>query len=256
MPSVALAPDAVGAEATHGSARSSAAPGAQAKAASSPVPAPSAQRLQRYSASLELRVSSPRAVSTASSAALAIANALGGHLTTAKVETGAKTGSASLVLRVPVTRVQAAVRRLSRLGTIVSADVSVQDLQTQVDSTNRLLRRLRARLAAWRALPATETTQRHVDALMSQIRRRQIARASTVRTAQEATIRLRVATAAPAPVARSGHGPLHNLGVALRWAGIAAVYVLAFAVPAALLGALVWLAARAVRRRREDRLLA
>ncbi len=59
---------------------------------------------------------------------------------------------------------------------------------------------------------------------------------------------------APAPV-HKGHGPLHNLGVAFRWIGIVAVYVVALAAPFVLLGVLVWLVVRAVRRRRENDLL-
>ena len=59
---------------------------------------------------------------------------------------------------------------------------------------------------------------------------------------------------APAPV-HKGDGPLHNLGVAFRWIGIVAVYVVALAAPFVLLGLLVWLVVRAVRRHRENELL-
>jgi hypothetical protein len=52
-----------------------------------------------------------------------------------------------------------------------------------------------------------------------------------------------------------GHGPLHDLGAAFRWMGIGAVYALALAAPFVLLGLLVWLVARAVRRHRENELL-
>jgi hypothetical protein len=236
--------------------RNSANPGVMEKAAPPTVPTPSGKRLQDYSASLELRVANATAVSNTSNRALQIASSLGGYLTTVNVTTGDKEGYANLVLRIPVNRVQEAVRRLSALGTIVSENVSVQDVQSQVDSTNRLLGRLRARLAAWRALPQTETTVKHIDALTAQIRRLQINRASTIRTAQLATIHLQLTTNTPAPVVHHGHGPLHNLGVIFRWAGIGAVYALALGGPLAVLVVLGWLIVRAARRRREDKLLA
>ena len=253
---VPYAADSAGSADAASPTRSSANPGAMEKAAAPAVPAPSSKRVQKYSAALELRVASANAVSNASNRALAIANSLGGYLTTVNVSTGEKSGYANLVLRIPVNRVQEAVRRLSALGTIVSENVAVQDLQSQVDSTNRLLGRLRARLAAWRALPQTETTLKHIDALTAQIRRLQIGRASTIRTAQYATIHLVLSTGKPTPVVHHGHGPLHNLGVAFRWAGIGAVYALALGVPLAALIALGWLLVRSLRRRREDRLLA
>jgi hypothetical protein len=51
------------------------------------------------------------------------------------------------------------------------------------------------------------------------------------------------------------HGPLHGVGVALKWLGVGAVYALAIGAPVALLLGLVWLAVRTVRRRRENALL-
>ena len=54
---------------------------------------------------------------------------------------------------------------------------------------------------------------------------------------------------------KAHHGPLHGLVVALRWIGIAAIYVLALGAPALLLVGLGWLAVRTIRRRRENALL-
>ncbi len=82
----------------------------------------------------------------------------------------------------------------------------------------------------------------------------QRAEAATIRTARYATIRLHLGTAAPKP-APAHHGPLHGLRVVFRWVGIGAVYVLALGAPLLLVGWLVWIAARTIRRRREDALL-
>jgi hypothetical protein len=48
---------------------------------------------------------------------------------------------------------------------------------------------------------------------------------------------------------------LHGLGVAFRWIGIGAVYAFALGTPLVVVLALLWLALRTVRRRREDALL-
>ena len=96
--------------------------------------APSATRVQDYSATLSLRVRNAKAVSGATTQALRIVAALGGHPQTVRVNTSGKDGTAYLVLRVPVGRVQDAVRRLGALGTIVGENVTIQDLQAQAST--------------------------------------------------------------------------------------------------------------------------
>src|SRR5262249_47495877 len=111
--------------------------------------------------------------------------------------------------------------------------------------------RLEARLSHWQSQPASTEAEQHVAALTAQIAKLQRGRASTIHAASYATVSVQMTTRpAPAPV-HHGHGPLHNLGVAFRWIGIVAVYVLALAAPFLLVGALVWLAVRAVRRHGE-----
>ena len=96
--------------------------------------------------------------------------------------------------------------------------------------------------------------QRRILQLVAQIQKLQRTEAATLRTARYATVDLTLTTPQPAP-AKHHHGPLHGLGVAFRWIGIGAVYALAIGVPLVLLAALAWLAARTIRRRREDALL-
>ena len=91
--------------------------------------------------------------------------------------------------------------------------------------------------------------------MTAQIAKLRRGRASTIHAASYATVSVQMTTKpAPIPV-RSGQGSLHDLGVAFRWLGIGAVYVLALAAPFVLLGALVWLVLRVVRRHRENELL-
>jgi hypothetical protein len=217
--------------------------------------APNANRVQRYSASLELRVHDAGDISYASKRAVAIAHSLGGYEQRINVDTARKSGYASIVLRIPKTHVQETVRRLTVLGTIVSEDVQVQDLQGQVNATDRLIARLQKRLADLRAHVQDTQTIQQIAALTARIERLQRSRAATVRSARYATVNLQLTTRTPAAPVHHGHGPLHGLGVTFRWIGIGAVYALALGVPAALLVLLAWSGARSVRRRREDALL-
>src|SRR5581483_2842027 len=81
-------------------------------------------RLQRTEASLDLRVHNP---SSSTTKATRIATSLGGYAES--VSYSSRPGSASLVLRVPVQDVKAALARLEGLGTVVAQNLNVTDLQ-------------------------------------------------------------------------------------------------------------------------------
>jgi hypothetical protein len=219
------------------------------------TPAPSPTRAQRYGATIGLRVASPRAVSDAVKDALRITTLLGGHPTSVHASASGKSGTADLVLRIPRRHVQEAVTRLSQLGTITSEQVDIQDLQAGIDTTDRTIARLQKQLATLRAEPETPQRDATIAALTTRIERLQRGQAATLRSAQLATVRLHVATPAPPAPVHQGHGPLHGIGVAAYWTGIGAVYAVAFGLPLLILGALVFLVVRAVRRRRVDALL-
>lgn len=219
------------------------------------LPAPAPNRVQRITTSLALRLPNTQAVSDASKQAVAITRSLGGYPRALNVDAEGRTGYASLVLRIPKRNVQRAVARLSALGTIVAENVRIEDIQAQVDATARKIARLEARLSYWRGQPTSTEAEQHVAALTEQIAKLRRGRASTIHAASYATVSVQMTTKpAPAPV-HKGHGPLHDLGLAFRWIGIGAVYALALAAPFLLLGGLVWLVIRAVRRHRENELL-
>jgi hypothetical protein len=229
---------------------------ANAKTFSATVPAPEAGRLQNYRAYLELRVPKAADVSRASQQAQTITRSLGGYVLAVTVDARGKRGSAGLRLRVPRQQVQEAVARLSQLGTVVAENVQVEDLQAQVNANDRRVARLQQRLRDLRAKEQTDEVKRQIAALTKQIQQLQRTRATTVREAHYATIQLDIATKKAAAAKHdSGPGPLHGLGVAFRWIGIGAVYALALGTPFVVLLVLLWLAARAVRRRREEALL-
>lgn len=245
--------------AAHGSV-AAAAPGAFARAGAgtaTALPAPSPNRVQRISTSLELRVANAQAVSSATKKAVAVARSLGGYPSRLNVDAAGRTGYATVVLRIPKEHLQQAVTRLSALGTIVGENVSLQDLQAQVDASAGKLKRLEARLAYWQAQPQTDQAQKQVASFEAAIAKLERSRNATIRSASYATLTLQLTSrAAPTPLAvHKGHGPLHGLGIALRWLGIGAIYAVALGGPVVAVVALLWLAARGVRRRREEALL-
>ena len=232
----------------HGAAVS----GARALSPLAPQPAPG--RVQRYGASLTLRVATADGVSNGVKRALAITASLGGHPTSVHASAQGRGASADLVLKIPRANVQAAIRELSALGTITAEQVDIQDLTERLNATDRTIARLQAQLATLRGQPQTPAVVRQIGALTAQVQQLQRAEASTIRTAHFATVSLHLRTPPP-PVVHRGSSRLHGLVVAVTWLGIGALYALALGVPVALVCLVLWLLVRALRRRREEELL-
>jgi hypothetical protein len=255
-----LAPTATSESAGSAGAQDSLAPSAKAAGGTAhyalTTPAPSARRAQKYSATIALTLPTSKAISDATTRALRIVHALGGYPLTVRVDAARKDGDSYLVVKVPRTRVQDAVRRLGALGTIVGENVQIQDLQGGVDTTSRRIDRLRRKLVALHNRPQTDETKKQIAAIAAQLERLRLKRAATLRAAQYATVRLQMETPSkPAPKQAADHGPLHGLGIALHWVWIGAVYALVLGGPLVLLVALGWFLGRGWRRRREERLL-
>jgi hypothetical protein len=212
-------------------------------------------RVQVYDAYLALRLASATAVSDGVKSALRIASSLGGYPASVHATSEAKVASADLVLKIPRAHVQEAIARLSALGTITGENVDIQDKTAALNATDRKIARLQKQLKELRAQTPSATTSKRIAALESQIARLQRASAATKRSAHYATVQLHLTSAKAIVPHKQGHGPLHGVVVALTWLGIGAVYALAIGTPLAVLALLLWLAARVVRRRREDALL-
>ncbi|MBA3842217.1 MAG: DUF4349 domain-containing protein [Actinobacteria bacterium] len=221
------------------------------------APTPSATRAQDYGAFLALRVPTPERVSDGVKDALHITGALGGYPTSVHATSTKRTAVADLTLKVPRTRVQQAITKLSGLGTIASERVDVQDVQAGLDQTGRTIDRLQRRLRDLRAQTQTPVTVRQIASLTARVESLQRSRAAAAQKARYATVSLHLATPQTKKIApaKHGHGPLHGLGVAFHWIWIGAVYALALGLPLLALAGLLWLALRSVRRRREDALL-
>jgi Domain of unknown function (DUF4349) len=218
----------------------------------------SSGRLQQYAASLRVQVKDLDALSDATKHAMRVARLLGGYV--ASVEYSAPRdgrGGASIVVRVPIDRVQDAVDEYSALGTILAQHVSIVDVTKVVEEQAREIARLRADIARLEAGGVTPAERPQLDADKARLDYLIKRKAATVRRAQLARVSLELTTKpkrAAAPAGRFDRTLSDAGGVLLREAEILA-YALIVAGPLLLIGAVGILAARSQRRRLERRLL-
>jgi hypothetical protein len=244
-----------------GSARSAATDRAAAPALGSglqqkslaPLSAPN--RVQQIEATLSLRVQSVDRVSSAMQSALRIARSFGGYPVYVDAGSQAKRASADLTLKVPRAHLREAMMRLSRLGTITSEHLDVQDVTAGINDTDLAITRLQRELEQLRKQEQTTAVQRKIAQLTATVARLQRQKAATLRNAHFATISLHLATKQVLTRHNVHHGPLHRLGTMLMWLGIGTIYAVVLGTPIALVALLFWLGARTMRRRREDALL-
>ena len=97
--------------------------------------------------------------------ALDLTRSLGGYVVSSSVATGEE-GSAAITVRVPVAKVQDAITGLSDLGRIVSQQVSIEDLQAQLDELEQREAAVRGQIARIRARLATESLDAQTEAVL------------------------------------------------------------------------------------------
>ena len=228
---------------------------------------PSSTRLNRYEAWLRVQVADDR-LSSATTRAMQIARAYGGYVALVDMNTPGNKGTASLVLRVPVTRVEDAVLRLGKLGEVKAQRVRIQDLTRQANVLRRQIVALQATIAKLERRLATGGVspderlrlQYQLDEAKRTLAQKTKTRAGTVREGTLATVSLAFSTPQAAVVAPHRAGRLERtardagafLVRELAWL-LYAVIVLA---PIALLAAALVFGIRTGRRRSEQRLLA
>jgi len=247
-------------------AGSALAPSAKAGAATSETaPSPTQDRAQRYSAQLTISVKDNDALSEATQSALTTARRLGGYVVSVQYAT-AETGAASMTLRVPTARVQDALVSLSGLGTIVTQQVQIDDLQGQVDELGKreaALRERIARLSARIAAPGLDAETKATLVARRDAARSELAqvRAQSTRVTGEArfaTIQLQLQTeqgSAVPPAPSRFDRALDEAVRILAWEATAVLYALVIAGPIALVALVARLARRLVRHREDERLL-
>lgn len=234
-------------------------------AAGAATPAPTPGRAQRYSAQLTLSVKDADALSSATQQALRITRDLGGYLVSVSYATS-DTGVSSLTLKVPTANVQDAVVRLTGLGTIVSQQVQIDDLQGQVDELTKRETALRGQIARLSArLTATDldaetraTLEARRDAARAELARVRTERAQVNAEARYATIQLTLQTpqTSAVPVAPSRwDDAVDRAGEILAVEAMVLLYALVILGPFALVAVLAWLGRRTLRRRQDEQLL-
>jgi uncharacterized protein DUF4349 len=234
---------------------------------SATTPPPAKQRAQDYRASLTIRVRSLGKLSDATKTAIRVTRAWGGYVVSANYAVPGENGESTLTLRIPVQHVQAAIQRFSDLGTLAAQDISIRDVQGQLDTYTRDLFTIRERIAKLRAQltdPNLSAGQRASLELQVARARKAAAnlraeRTALAREASFATISLTLTTrdaAAAAPHHDSRvERMLRDAASVLALELALALYGLIVAAPLALLAALAFFAARLGRRRADDRLL-
>jgi hypothetical protein len=231
---------------------------------------PATGRAQEYRAELSVRVPGTPELSEATEEAMRITRRLGGFVVAARYEEpGDADGDSLLVVRVPVGRVQDAISQFSQLGTILAQNISVADLQAQLDRQADAIAAIKRRIARLETQledpTLDEETRNELKLQLLEARRNLTAReggraqtkrrAATARVALTLTTREQVAPPPP-PAEDSGVGAtlkdaLGVLATVLTWT-LASLIV---ASPALVLLALLVVAVRMRRRAEERRLL-
>jgi hypothetical protein len=215
------------------------------------APAPSQRRAQDYRASLTLLVEGTGDLSQTTQRALRTARRLGGYLVSVNYATPEPgEGTAAVRLRIPVSRVQAAIVQFSSLGEILAQNTQIADLQQGLDELTRRIRDLERRAAQARGAER--------DQLLAQIAALRAQRVQVNRQAAFATVDLNLTTHEPSkPEAAPGRFDRaldDAVGILLAELAIAA-YVLIVASPLLILLVAGFFGARAYRHHADQRLL-
>jgi hypothetical protein len=226
-------------------------------------------RLVHAVASLQVGVKSSN-LSAKTNEASQIVGSFGGYAQSVRYQaTHRGDGEAVLALRVPVQNAQKAIAKLGNLGTLLSQQVSTQDLQAKLNGQNSGIGSLRRAIAVYEnALQSTTLSASERVAIQIKLNnarhalaRLRHARNGTLASGATADISLLLTTRNHAIVAPH-HGGSTRIGRLLGSAahflaleGIIVLYALIVLAPVLLLGALAWWILRE-RRRREERLLA
>jgi Domain of unknown function (DUF4349) len=225
------------------------------------VPAAAPGRLQHTDASIRVRVDD---VGNATTRATRIATALGGYAQSVQYRTPQNRAAVSYIeLRIPAQNVKRALAQLGGLGTIVSQQISIEDLTNTLERQSAQIAELRRRIAALQAAlrdPALPDAQRVLLQIKLAESKRALAqrlhgRKSTLAAGATSRVSLvlenrKHAAAAPHHRARLGR-MLHSAVGFLAIEGIVLLFALIVASPVAVALTLLWL----WRRRAVDRLL-
>jgi hypothetical protein len=226
-------------------------------------------RLVHATASLQVGVKS-KDLSAKTNQASQIVASYGGYAQSIRYQASKQGyGDAVLSLRVPVQNAEKAIGKLNGLGTLLSQQVSTQDLQAKLTQQTSGIGSLRRAIAVYEkalestTLPASQRVdiQIKLNNARRALARLRHARVGTLAAGATASISLLLTTRNHAIVGHHKSGSTRIgrlLGSAahfLALEGIIVLYALIVLAPFLLLGALAWWIVHE-RRRREERLLA
>jgi hypothetical protein len=228
-------------------------------------------RLVHADATLQVRVADRSALTHATNQATQIVGALGGYAQSVQYQSSRNgAGNAFLQLRVPVGKAETALTKLGALGTLVSQQVSTQDLQQQLTQQTDSIGTLRREIAVYvqalqsASLSATERVALQIKLSNARHSLKLLKKARTATGASGATanISLTLTTNKDAGIVPAHHttGRFDRLlGSAARFLaleGIIVLYALVVLSPFLIIGGITWWILRERRRREESRLLA
>ncbi len=225
---------------------------------------PAQGRLQQYDASLTLRVPNGDRLSARTQQAMRLTRSLGGYVASASFDVPGRHGVSTLVLRIPIDRVQRALATFAGYGTMLSQKISVQDLQQRADAQTSRIAALRRAIAALEAQLQGSVTpvQRERLARLLSIEKSRLAAqqkrlGATVRRAEFARVALTFVTPADKASAAPGRfdRTLDDAGSVLARELEILLYVLVVGGPLLAIGGIAHVAARTQRRRSDQRLL-
>jgi hypothetical protein len=235
----------------------------------SPLVPPASGRHQDYEAFMTLRVKDLDALTDRTNEAMRIVRSFGGYVASVQQSTPTgRPGQADLVVRVPVGHVEAALVRLSDLGTVLDRQLSIVDLEQALRQQQDRIVRLKLFIARAseqlkRDLPADVRLrlQLQLQQARTNLDRATRAHKATLDEAAFSRISLTITTQKiAAPVQKGGMGRFEraarDAGSFLAGAGAVILFLLIVLSPLIVLVVASLLGLRAYRRREERRLLA
>jgi hypothetical protein len=193
-----------------------------------------------------------------------LTRALGGYVASAVYNVPGKRGASSLVLRIPVDRVQQALEAFSGYGTLVSQRISVRDVQRRVDDIGSALAVLQkdiARIQRELAGSVTPARRAELEQRLATDRRRVKTLTSTkqaiTKRAELARVSLTLVTPRTQAVAAKSRfeRTIDDAGSVLARELEILLYALVVVGPLLAVGGVAIAAGRAQRRRSDRRLL-
>jgi hypothetical protein len=225
---------------------------------------PARGRLQQYDAALTLRVRNSDRLSGRTQQAMRLTRALGGYVASASFDVPGRQGTSTLVLRIPIDRVQRALTAFAGYGTLLSQKISVQDLQQRADAQSSRIAALKRAITALETQLQGSISQAERDRLehlvsieRSRLAAQQKRLGATVRRAELARVALTLVTPTPKASAAPGRfdRTLDDAGSVLARELEILLYALVVVGPLLVLGGIAIGAGRAQRRRSDRRLL-